>query len=60
MVLFSHQLFAPPPVCRIHLTTEPLRRASQPCCHLFSCTCSGCSVASFILIILLWVTAYTV
>ena len=26
----------------------------QPCCHLFSCTCSSCSVASFILIMLLW------
>ena len=26
----------------------------QPCCHLFSCTCRSCSVASFILIMLLW------
>ena len=32
----------------------------QLCCHLLCCTCSGCGVASFILIVLKSVTAYRV
>jgi hypothetical protein len=47
MVQLLHQTFIWPLVCWIFLTKEPLLWASQPCCHLFSCNCGCCSVASF-------------